>query len=397
MRSQNPATDNPRTITALTILNRASRRAAGEFKEEPAISARLLRATGEIYFNLGLPNEAATDLRAALARTPEKGEERAHILLKLATVAYKRGDLPATRQAIEAAARAYPKRAPYAADLDAEIIEQRGMAEVLAGRYAESARLLGEAAAGYAALGGDHREALGRVWMSQGQSLVRLKRFDEAVALFARAEANYRAMFGRNHVMTANAFQNQALADFERGDSARAAQRIGQAVAVYDKVLEGDHPTVGAALILMGRIRTADGDHKGALAALDRARGIYARLYGPRNAAVGDADFYAAEAEAKGGATEAALTRLVRTKSIYDQNYGLEDPDQVELLMVRSRILAAAGRKVEARHDCDAGVAMQRKLNPADPTLRPVTRNLRRANCLKLIRAGRFYPIATFR
>lgn len=366
----NPATENPRTITALSILSRASRRAGDEFRAEPRISARLLRATGDIYFNLGLHREAERDLRAALARTPGKGEERARILLKLAAVAHKRGDLKATRQAIDDASAAYSPSASYAGLLDAAVIEHRGMAAVLAGQYAESARLFDSAAAGYAALEGDHREELGRVWMSQGQSLLRLGDFDQAGQLFAKAEANYTATHGRNHVLTATAFQNQALSDFERGDPVRAAQRIAQAVAIYTKVLEEDHPIVAAALILQGRIRTAQGDQPGALQALDRARAIYGRLYGPRNAAVGDADFYAAEAEAKAGNVAGALARLARTKSIYDEAYGPTDPDQAELMLIRSRILAGAGRIAEARRDCDAGVDIQARLDPKDASLK---------------------------
>jgi tetratricopeptide (TPR) repeat protein len=365
----NPATENPRTITALSILSRASRRAGNEFREEPRISARLLRATGEIYFNLGLPKEAERDLRSALAQTPDQSEERARIFLKLAAVAYKRGDLKATRQAIAGASAAYPEGASYAELIEAEVIEQQGMAAVLAGQYAESARLLDQAASRYAALAGDHREELGRVWMSQGQSLVRLKKFDQAVRLFARAEASYTAAHGRNHVLTANAVQNQALADFESGDPTRAAERIAQAVAIYAKVLEGDHPVVAAALILQGRIRTAKNDQPGALSAFDRARGIYSRLYGPRNAAVGDADFYAAESEAKRGNVSGALARLARTQSIYDENYGAIDPDQAELRMVRSRILAAAGQRADARRECDGAVDIQARIDPQDRTL----------------------------
>jgi tetratricopeptide (TPR) repeat protein len=363
----NPATDNPRTITALTILNRASRRAGVELRGEPAVSARLLRATGEIYFNLGLAREAERDLRSALARLPAKGEERARTLLKLANVAYRRGDLEAARKHIAAAEASYPKSASYAAELDAEVLEQRGMAEVLAGRYAESARLLGEAAKGYQALSGDHREALGRVWMNQAHQLVRIERFDEADRLFVLAENAFTSKFGTNHVRTAAAFQNQALADFERGEPARAAARIKRAVAIYDRVLEGDHPSIGAALILQGRIRTAQGDVAGALQDFDRARALYSRAYSPRNAAVGDVDFYAAEAEAKRGATDAALARLARTKSIYDESYGPDDPDQVELLLARARIFSAAGRTESARSDCAAAAAVQKRIEPTGP------------------------------
>src|SRR6476646_4826727 len=110
----NPATENPNTITALTILNRASRRAGVELRNEPEVSARLLRATGEIYFNLGLAREAERDLGAALARQPAKGEERARTLLTLATVASKRGDLATTKARIEAASAAYSSSAAAA-------------------------------------------------------------------------------------------------------------------------------------------------------------------------------------------------------------------------------------------------------------------------------------------
>ncbi|HEV2567502.1 toll/interleukin-1 receptor domain-containing protein [Sphingomonas sp.] len=373
----NPATDNPRTITALTILNRASRRAGVELKTEPAVSGRLLRATGEIYYNLGLLKEAERDLQSALARQPEGSEERARTLLKLATVAFKRGDQAQLRQRIDAAAASYDKSAAYSGELDAEVLEQRGMAEVLAGRYAESARLLGEAAKLIAKLPGDHREALARVSMAQARALVRIKRFDEADRLFGQAEASYAAAFGTNDVRTATAFQNRALADFERGELDRAAAGIKRAVSTYDRVLEGDHPTIGAALILQGRIRTAQGDAAGALQALDRARALYARIYGANNAAVGDADFYAAEAEAKRGRTEAALARVARTKVIYDANYGPDDPDQVELLLLRSRILAAGKRAKEASSACAAASALQRKLDRSAPAL-----VYRRDNCV---------------
>lgn len=377
----NPATENPRTITALTILDRASRRAGIELRNEPSVSARLLRATGEIYFNLGLVKEAEQNLKAALARGAPSGEERALTLLKLANVAYKRGDLAETRRAIDAAQGAYPSNASYAPELDAKIDEARGLAEILAGHYDLSARWFGSAAARYLAMPGDRREALGRVWMNQAQSLVRMQRFTEAEALFARAEASYAAAFGPNHVLTATAFQNQALADFEGMHTARAAQRIRSALMIYDRTLEGDHPTIASALILMGRIRTAQGDADGALQAFDRALGIYKRLFGAANAAVGDVEFYAAEAEARKGATEAALRRLAHAKAIYDQAYGPEDPDQVELLVMRARVLASGGRVPAAQRDCAAALALQSRLNAgSDGT------SAARETCAKLLR-----------
>jgi len=89
----NPATENPRTITAVTILNRVSARVEHEMKRTPEVSAKLLTTTGSIWLNLGLFKESERDLQAALRLTPGRGEARANILVKLAAVAFKRGDI----------------------------------------------------------------------------------------------------------------------------------------------------------------------------------------------------------------------------------------------------------------------------------------------------------------
>ena len=362
----NPATENPRTITALTVLTRASRSARVELADEPAVGARLLRATGEIYANLGLPRDAARDFSAALARLPAAGEQRALTELRLARLAYSRGDAAASRRAIAAAVGAVERGARYAPALAADLAEARGQANVLSGDYASSARDFADAARRRASLPGDQREALGGVWMNEAISLVRLRRYAEADRLFSRSAAMYASKFGIDHVLTAKAIQNQAFADFEGGRIAVARRRMEQVLRIYDHVLEPDHPTVAAALILMGRIRTADHDYAGALATFDRAIAVYARLYGAAAPAVGDVQFYAAEAEAGRGQIDAALRQIAATKAIYDAAYGPDDPDQVELLLLRARVLAAGGRSASAAEACYAARRLQRRVDASE-------------------------------
>ncbi|QXQ06775.1 tetratricopeptide repeat protein [Sphingosinicellaceae bacterium] len=362
----NPATENPKTITALTILDRVSKRASSELAREPAVGAKLLATTGEIYFNLGLPKESERDLRAALALEPAQSEGRALALLKLSTLAYKRGDPKQSLDFIAQANQAYDHDAAYAPSLAAKVAERRAMVDYVAGRYAEAAKRLDGAANLFRALPGDHRSELGGVLMNEAQALVRVRRFAEADRLFAAASALYAAKFGTNHVLTATSIQNRAWADFENGRFAEADAGIGRAVAIYRTVLDDDHPSVAASLILTGRIRTARGDFVGALAALDKARSIYTRLYGPTNSAVGDVDFYAAEASSARGDTDRALRYVSVTKLIYDASYGPKDPDQVELLMLRSRIFARANRPDDARRDCETALKLQILLDPND-------------------------------
>jgi hypothetical protein len=367
----NPATENPRTITALTVLGRASRRAAVELADEPMVSARLLRTTGEIYANLGLPREAERDLRTALSRGAPSGNERARTLLKLSFIASTRGSSAEATRLIAEARKVVDTSGPDGSEIAAEIAEQDGNAALLSGRYQDAALLLDGAAKLYRGLKGDNRKALGRVWMNEAHALVRAGKFDDADRLFGLAQTAYVALFGTNHVLTAAAIQNRALADFERGNYARAASLIGQSISIYEVVLEHDHPTIADSLILVGRIRVAQGDFADALAALDRARGLYKRLYGADNPAVGDADFYAAEAEEGLGHTDAALARLARTKLIYDKSYGPSDPDQLELLLARARILAAGGRTAAAVLDCKAAAELKKRLASSRSAVAP--------------------------
>ena len=360
----NPATENPRTITAINILERASRRASAELKDEPAVSARLLLATGEIYYNLGLPRESERDLRASLRLTTARGEQRTRILLKLAALAAKRGAPKVSEAFVSAAEDAYDHVGPDAAKLGAAIAQSRGMIAYLSGDYARSATLFAEAVAGHRAGTGDNREEIGRALMSQAQALLQVKAFVRADQLFGEAAALYLARFGADNVLTATAIQNQALNDFESGHYARAEKRIERALLVYGKVLEADHPTVAAANLLLGRIRIGSGDNAGALLAFDTARAVYSKLYGRENATVGDVDFYASEAASAGGDNRTALEMLGRTKAIYDASYGPDDPDQVELLMARAKVLARSGHEAGAEADCLSAVALRARIAP---------------------------------
>lgn len=367
----NPATENPRTITAITILDRVSKRAIGELKDEPAVSARLLQTTGEIYFNLGLQKESERDLRASLKLEPANSEGRARTLSRLAMLACSRGDAKAANALIDQAEHSYDRRASYAAAVDALVAQTRGMIAYFGGRYAQAGLLFGQAAEDYQKLDGDHAEEIGLALMSQARALVELKRFDAADPLLAKAVSIYFTKFGLDNVLTASAIQNRALNDYERGNYVLAAKRVDRVIAVFHEVLGDNHPKLAAAYVLLGRIGTARGDASAALQAFDKARTIYAGLYGAHNAAVGDVDFYAAEAASRGGDLDGALRLLDQTKRIYDASYGAEDPDQVELLMRRARVLASGSRIRDSGQACIAALRLQAKLNPNDPELRP--------------------------
>jgi tetratricopeptide (TPR) repeat protein len=353
----------------LSILDRASKRAAEELRNEPEVAARLLQTTGEIYINLGLPQESERDLRKALALSPAMGETRARILLGLATGAYGRSDAKAALALVDSAEAAVEPRADYAPAVQAEATFWRAMTQFLDGDYAKSVVELDKALSRFAALPGDHRKEMGRVWMRKGVALTNMRNFVESDAAFAKAEALYTAKFGKNHLLTAVALQNRALGALGNNQLDLAETKITEALAIYDRILDPDHPTVGTSMLLLGRIRTARADYEGAIAAFDKSRSIYAKLYGRDTTNIGDVNFYASEAETGLGDTEAALELLRETKRIYDKAYGPDDPDQVELLLARMKVYAGAKRFPEATIECRAAVALALKLDASDTAI----------------------------
>jgi len=365
----NPATENPHTITVLTVLDRVAKRAATELSTEPEAGAKLLGTTSEIYYKLGLSKEADRDARATLRLEPAKSEGRATAYVRLAKLAIRRGASDEAAGFLAQAEKSYDPTAVYAPKLDAQIAEQNGMVMLRDGKYASAADKLGKAVTLFEQLTNDDRENLATVLMNQGRALVYTKNYAAAEAVLARAQALFAAQYGINHVRTANAIQNSAWARFEAGQFAEADPMAAQAVRVYSRVLEGDHPTLAAMYILQGRIKTSKGDPAGALLSFDKAREMYARLYGADNVNLGDVDFFAGEAEAKRGDIDAALRRFAHTKVIYDAAYGPVDPDQVELLMARARAFAGAKRMVDALHNCESAIALQIKLDSHDVNL----------------------------
>lgn len=365
----NPATENPRSITALTILDRASKRAAAELPEEPMVSARLLATTGAIYMNLGLPKEAAADLERALARLPAKSPERARVLLKLADITARAADLSKAAQMIAAAASAIDQGSNDAPILNAMLLQQRGLLAHRAGDYPLALRELAAAAAAFQALPGDHRADRVDMFTAMARTRTKLRDLPGAARDFAAAEALTTSLYGRNHQRVATAMRNSAYAAFEAGNIAAALPRIVAANRIYARVLEGNHPLLADNLILQGRIQVASGAADTAVATLMQARGIYAQLYGPANAAVGDAEFYLAEAESRRGQLETALARVATAKRIYDAEYGPDDPDQAELLLLKARVLARGGRAAEAGASCQAAIALDRRIKAAPAVL----------------------------
>ncbi|MBX7526033.1 tetratricopeptide repeat protein [Qipengyuania vesicularis] len=380
----NPATENPRTITALTVLDRASNRAMSEFAGRPRVAATLLRTTGDIYYNLGLYEESTRDLNRALELEPDDGSGRARTLLRLAELAKQRGDLEELESLVSRANRAHREAGTNDGVVEATLYSQRANIAYLKADYDDAADLYASSVATFKELAGDNTLPIGRALMDQAYALVQAGQYDEAMPLYDEAYARYSRAYGEFDVRTAKALHNQAFASLSAGDVESAGPRMEKALGVYRKVLEADHPGLAVAYLLLGRIYTARKEYSEAITAFGKAREIFTDVYSADNPAVADVNFYLAETLGLDRQFDKALGLTREVEQVYTASYGPMDPDQAELLLLRSRINTQRGERGIAHEQCQQALQMQAQLDMGSETLADT-----KANCNAIARDGR--------
>lgn len=370
----NPATENPRTISAVTLLQRVSDRVKTDLKSQPAVSARLLRATGEIYNNLGLPKESERDLRAAIALAPKQSAVRTLALMQLAQLSIKKQDIKASAALLAEAGRSFDPQGEQAPLLSARLAEYQGELAYLRLDSHRALAELGKSVQNYEALPGDHRLDVARVLLKTGLPLVMLKRFLDADDAYAKAQALYTEIYGPNHVQTATAMQSRAFAAISAGRADYAERMANSALITFRRVLDPKNPKIGDINLLLGRIQHARGDLVASTESFREAIVLFEEIYGQTNSKVGDTAYYDARAWSDMGKPDRALELIALAKRSYDASYGALDSDQVQLLQLRAQVLRAAERRDESRSDCSAAEALQRRIDAKGPDMETATK-----------------------
>ena len=351
----NPATENPRTITALTILGRSAERARTELASQPAIQVRLIGTLGKAYNNLGLTNEARAAIEASMPAIEKAGPDGAEALLTLATTYWKQGDLDkALAMTSRAEAQLGPDRTQH--------LTERGEVALTRGRILTSSQnVQGGIAAFDRALVFFRKsdappKALAMALNNRGILLSDDGQFAAAEKNLSESLAIYRREAGDKHVSTGQAWFALAQNSFNAGHFAEAEGQIANSLRIERVVLDPDNPTIADTLSMQGQILEGVGKLPEAERALREAITIYRKAFGGPHYLIGIAEVYLGLIESKRGDTRSALATLDDAKHNYDVSYGKLHPNHGDLLVNRAKVLARAGRLDEARKDCASGI-----------------------------------------
>lgn len=352
----NPATDNPRTITALTILARSAERAHRELANQPAIQARLIGTLGRAYNNLGLFKEAQTAFEASMPAMRQSGADGAEAMLILATTYAKQGEFGRALATVhEAEALLGPDKTKNT--------RQRALAALTEGRIHMMAPDVKAGVAAFDRALAYFRqtpdappEAFATALNNRGLLLSDDGQFDAAETLLKESLDRFRQALGPNHLSTGKAWYALAQNSFNAGKLAVAKQQIANALRIERGVLDRENPTLADTLSMQGQILLGLGERREAERALSEAVTIYRGAFKGPHYSIGIAEVYLAMIQSAQGRTDAALATLDDAKANYDASYGKLHPNHGDLLVNRAKILAKAGRMAEARRDCAAGI-----------------------------------------
>jgi eukaryotic-like serine/threonine-protein kinase len=296
-------------VSARELLDRGVERVPGALRDQPAVQARLLRAMGDVYRNLGLYQTAGPLLEQAVAIQERRGRDGE---LELARALRSLGILY-RRQGRNAEAEAALKRA---VDLGrtgpAETLElastKRSLALVyqVLGRYGEAEPLL--------------REALS---VQEGQ----LPSDDPDLAITI---SNLAAM----HLLQ------------RRPDLAEPYQR--RSLAIAERRHGPDHYRVGAELVNLGELYKQLGRMSDAKAAFSRALGILTRAMDPDHPYIGDVLLGLAEVNWARGQYDEAEAQLLRSLEISERTVGREHASVAPRLRWLGNVYREQGRVGEA-------------------------------------------------
>ncbi len=355
----NPATENPKTITALTILERGLQQLDTTFRDQPEVQAKLLGALGEVHANLG-DIRAAEDILSRSIEAPGAAlRDRLGSMTILANLHYLSGR---NEQAIALAERTLQELAEEAGSLPETHLLRGAALEVIANvaayrTYDKQAGIdaMLRAIDSYA-IAEEGEKALARAHAQLGTMYSYVNDHGRAIGYLAQAEAELRRHFGDNHIEVANVLQNRALVEFRAERHGEAARTMARALQSYEQILEPSHPYLARAYLLHGRILSASGEFDDCEQAMRKAVAGFEAAFGPQHEEVAITYIYLGQFQANEGFADAAFDSFDRAQMIYDAIYPAEHANHGDLLVYRSTAIKAAGDLATARATCAEGL-----------------------------------------
>ena len=361
----NPATENPKEITALTILDRGAKKIGDDLKSQPDVQVKLYGALAGVYQNLGDFDVSEKLLKEALTVKSTAEADRLRAQLQRSFIALKRRKLEDAGKQLSKIAAAVSEGEKSRAFKPSEISEfrsridsQKALAAYLGGNIASAIDLYSGAMNEVDQSTDDGKLQIAELSTNRGMLLVAANKIDEGLEDLGRARAAFISRYGADHLMTAKATHNIAYAEFQEKDYTGAIVTMKRALEIYKKVLDPNHPDLANALKLYGTILMAAGRPKEATAPLREAANGFAAAFGAKHYDVGYSLVYLAEAYAQSGEPSKARRAISKATEVYKANFEPGGFDDGDLMVYRAIVAGSEGDRDSAAKLCARGLSI---------------------------------------
>ena len=361
-----PATENPRTVSLVTILERGAERARTELKNQPEIEARLVTAVGRAYNNLGLLEDAEVALARALPAIKRAGPDGAPALVALANTHVKKGEFEKAVKVLDGADSLLGPDLTQNLTQRAELMLAKGNISYSDGNAEAALASYDRALSFINADPGANPRTRAKILEQRGKSLMDLGRYDEAELALEESNQLYRRFDGEQHFSTGLSHYNLALLAYNAGKNDVAQGHIQKSLKIVSRVLDKTNPIRADVLSLQGSIYIAQGRLDRADRALADSVSAYRAVYKGPHYNIGFSEFFRAQVATERGQIDAALAHLDAAQLNYEASYGKVHANIGEVLVTRADLLSRKGRLVEAVSECSRGIAMLNQTMGAD-------------------------------
>lgn len=364
----NPETENPKTITALSILERGNEKIRTELSDRPDVQATLMGAMGDVYANLGEVDKAEVLLTEAIDLPALRKEDQLEAKLSLANLYFFKGEYDKTTTLANEVETALTQNRVGdftgiydVAALSARTKEMQALSAYGAFNYSEAINFYDQARLAFETSENNHAESIARINTNQGMLLVNLAEFERARGLLSAAYEYFASKYGSNHLNSAISLHNWAYAEFTAGENEVAAQKMRDALEIYENVLESKHEKLANGWFLYGRIKYAEGDFPESKRAMHTASNAFAEAFGPDHLMIGTVLIYLSQYQSDNNDVEGAFESLAEARRVYNANFLPDHANHGDLLVYEAIALNAAGRRDEAIEACAKGMAILEK------------------------------------
>lgn len=242
------------TLTVRQVLDTGARQLETRLEGQPEVRIELLGTVGEIYRRLGLYDEAAPVLDAAVDLSGDVGPvPAARARLRRASLELSRYELESAEADLRAAlADADPQ-------LRSEATLAMGDLKRAAGRFDEAEQLIDRAIDLETSRDAPDPENLVRLRLTLADTAFEAGDLKRAAGLYDAAVEQARSVYRTDHTRLALAIQSAGICAAETGDPDGGLELLEESLAMRERLLGNDHPDVAYTLRHIAQIHRAQG------------------------------------------------------------------------------------------------------------------------------------------